>query len=278
MSIEVRQAVHPDAARRFDTAELRRNFLITRIFEADAIPLTYSHIDRLVVGGAMPVKGALALETSKPIGQATFLARRELGVFNVGGAGRVICDGETITLDTHEALYVPMGTETVSFESADAGAPAKFYLVSCPAHQRHRLEKITLADANTLQLGTPETANVRTLHQMIIPGRVETCQLVMGMTFLASGSVWNTMPCHTHDRRSEAYLYFDLAADARVFHMMGEPQETRHLVVANEQAILSPGWSIHSGVGTANYGFIWAMAGDNMDFTDMDHCAMGDLR
>lgn len=278
MSIEVRQAVHPDAARRFDTAELRRNFLITRIFEADAIPLTYSHIDRLVVGGAMPVKGALALEISKPIGQATFLARRELGVFNVGGAGRVICDGETITLDTHEALYVPMGTETVSFESADAGAPAKFYLVSCPAHQRHRLEKITLADANTLQLGTPETANVRTLHQMIIPGRVETCQLVMGMTFLASGSVWNTMPCHTHDRRSEAYLYFDLAADARVFHMMGEPQETRHLVVANEQAILSPGWSIHSGVGTANYGFIWAMAGDNMDFTDMDHCAMGDLR
>ena len=278
MSIEVRQAVHPDAARRFDTAELRRNFLITRIFEADAIPLTYSHIDRLVVGGAMPVKGALTLEISKPIGQATFLARRELGVFNVGGAGRVICDGETITLDTHEALYVPMGTETVSFESADAGAPAKFYLVSCPAHQRHRLEKITLADANTLQLGTPETANVRTLHQMIIPGRVETCQLVMGMTFLASGSVWNTMPCHTHDRRSEAYLYFDLAADARVFHMMGEPQETRHLVVANEQAILSPGWSIHSGVGTANYGFIWAMAGDNMDFTDMDHCAMGDLR
>ena len=278
MSIEVRQAVHPDAARRFDTAELRRNFLITRIFEADAIPLTYSHIDRLVVGGAMPVKGALALEISKPIGQATFLARRELGVFNVGGTGRVICDGETITLDTHEALYVPMGTETVSFESADAGAPAKFYLVSCPAHQRHRLEKITLADANTLQLGTPETANVRTLHQMIIPGRVETCQLVMGMTFLASGSVWNTMPCHTHDRRSEAYLYFDLAADARVFHMMGEPQETRHLVVANEQAILSPGWSIHSGVGTANYGFIWAMAGDNMDFTDMDHCAMGDLR
>lgn len=278
MSIEVRQAVHPDAARRFDTAELRRNFLITRIFEADAIPLTYSHIDRLVVGGAMPVKGALTLEISKPIGQATFLARRELGVFNVGGTGRVICDGETITLDTHEALYVPMGTETVSFESADAGAPAKFYLVSCPAHQRHRLEKITLADANTLQLGTPETANVRTLHQMIIPGRVETCQLVMGMTFLASGSVWNTMPCHTHDRRSEAYLYFDLAADARVFHMMGEPQETRHLVVANEQAILSPGWSIHSGVGTANYGFIWAMAGDNMDFTDMDHCAMGDLR
>ena len=226
----------------------------------------------------MPVKGALTLEISKPIGQATFLARRELGVFNVGGTGRVICDGETITLDTHEALYVPMGTETVSFESADAGAPAKFYLVSCPAHQRHRLEKITLADANTLQLGTPETANVRTLHQMIIPGRVETCQLVMGMTFLASGSVWNTMPCHTHDRRSEAYLYFDLAADARVFHMMGEPQETRHLVVANEQAILSPGWSIHSGVGTANYGFIWAMAGDNMDFTDMDHCAMGDLR
>ena len=278
MSMEVRQAVHPDAARRFDTAELRRNFLITRIFEADAIPLTYWHVDRLVVGGAMPVKGPLALETAKPIGQATFLARRELGVFNIGGAGRVIYDGETISLSTHEALYVPMGTEKVSFESADARAPAKFYLVSCPAHQRHSLKKITLADANTLHLGAAETANVRTLHQMIIPGRVETCQLVMGMTFLAAGNIWNTMPCHTHDRRSEAYLYFDLAADARVFHMMGEPQETRHLIVANEQAILSPGWSIHSGVGTANYGFIWAMAGDNMDFTDMDHCAMGDLR
>ena len=278
MSIEVRQAVHPDAARRFDTAELRRHFLITRIFEADTIPLTYSHIDRLVVGGAMPVKNALTLETSKPIGQATFLARRELGVFNVGGAGRIICDNDPIALDTHEALYVPMGTEKVSFESTDADRPAKFYLVSAPAHQRHALKKITLADANTLHLGTPETANVRTLHQMIIPGRVETCQLVMGMTFLAPGSVWNTMPSHTHDRRSEAYLYFDLAADARVFHMMGEPQETRHLVVGNEQAILSPGWSIHSGVGTGNYGFIWAMAGDNMDFTDMDHCAMGDLR
>jgi 4-deoxy-L-threo-5-hexosulose-uronate ketol-isomerase len=252
--------------------------LISRIFEADAMPLTYSHVDRLVVGGAMPVKSSLTLETSKPIGQTTFLARRELGVFNVGGAGRVICDGETIALGPHEALYVPMGTESVVFESADASAPAKFYLVSCPAHQRHALKKITLQDANTLHLGTPETANVRTLHQMIIPGRVETCQLVMGMTFLQPGSVWNTMPCHTHDRRCEAYLYFDLAADQRVFHMMGEPQETRHLVVANEQAILSPGWSIHSGVGTANYGFIWAMAGDNMDFTDMDHCAMSDLR
>ena len=278
MTMEVRQAVHPDMARRFDTDALRRHFLIARIFEADAVPLTYSHVDRLVVGGAMPVAGALRLETAKPIGQATFLARRELGVFNVGGAGRVVCDGVATPLARHDALYVPMGTDSIVFESDDAAHPAKFYLVSCPAHQRHALKKITLADANTLHLGAAGTANQRTLHQMIIPGRVETCQLVMGMTFLAPGSVWNTMPCHTHDRRCEAYLYFDLAADQRVFHMMGEPQETRHLVVANEQAILSPGWSIHSGVGTAHYGFIWAMAGDNMDFTDMDHCALDALR
>lgn len=278
MSIEVRQAVHPDAVRHFDTAALRRHFLIARIFEADAIPLTYSHVDRLIVGGAMPVQKALKLETSKPIGQAHFLARRELGIFNIGGTGRITCDGAATTLEPYEALYVPMGTHDVIFESLDPTAPAKFYIVSCPAHQRHALRKITRDDASVLNLGTRETANQRTLYQMIIPGRVDTCQLVMGMTFLEPGSVWNTMPCHTHDRRCEAYLYFNMNADMRVFHMMGEPQETRHLIVANEQAILSPGWSIHSGVGTAHYGFIWAMAGDNMDFADMDHCAMSDLR
>ncbi len=278
MSIDVRQVPHPEAVRSFSTDELRRHFLIERIFAPDEIPLTYSHIDRLVVGGAMPVTKALVLESAKPIGQDTFLARRELGVFNVGGPGRVVCDGEVHDLATHDMLYVAMGTAEVRFESVDGGRPAKFYLVSCPAHHRHATKKLTLADANTLQLGTQETANVRTLHQMIIPGRVPSCQLVMGVTFLAPGSVWNTMPTHTHDRRSEVYLYFDFAPETRVFHMMGEPTETKHLVMGNEQAVLSPGWSIHSGVGTANYGFVWAMAGDNQSFTDMDAVAMGELR
>ncbi len=278
MSIDVRQVPHPEAVRTFSTEELRRHFLIERIFAPDEVALTYSHIDRLVVGGAMPVSKALTLETSKPIGQDTFLARRELGVFNVGGAGRVVCDGETFDLAPHDMLYVAMGTADVRFESTDPARPAKFYLVSCPAHHRHTTMKVTLADANTLQLGTQDTANVRTLHQMIIPGRVPSCQLVMGATFLAPGSVWNTMPTHTHDRRSEVYLYFDLAPETRVFHMMGEPTETKHLVMSDEQAVLSPGWSIHSGVGTANYAFVWAMAGDNQSFTDMDAVAMGELR
>ncbi len=278
MSIEVRQVPHPEAVRTFSTEELRRHFLIERIFVPGEIALTYSHIDRLIVGGAMPLAAPLVLEASKPVGQDTFLARRELGVFNAGGPGRVRCDGVAHALASHDMLYVGMATAEVRFESDDPKNPAKFYLVSCPAHQRHETKKVTIAEANTLQLGTPETANVRTLHQMIIPGRVPSCQLVMGVTFLVPSSVWNTMPTHTHDRRSEVYLYFDLAPETRVFHMMGEPTETKHLVMANDQAVLSPGWSIHSGVGTANYGFVWAMAGDNQSFTDMDAVAMGELR
>ena len=278
MKIDVRQASHPEAAKGFDTAALRRHFLIESLFQPDEIALTYSHIDRLVVGGAMPLAKALELTAPKPIGTTSFMARRELGVVNIGGAGRVQADGAVHHLDTQEALYVAMDSGEVRFESVDAATPAKFYLISAPAHARHKTVKISQATANVRELGSPAQANERTIYQMIHPDVCASCQLVLGMTLLKPNNMWNTMPCHTHDRRSEAYLYFDMQADARVIHLMGEPQETRHLVVANEQAILSPGWSIHSGVGTSNYAFIWAMAGDNQDFDDMDMVPMEALR
>jgi len=279
MAISVRQACHPDDAKRCDTAALRARFLVETLFRPDAVELTYSHVDRIVVGGAMPVEAALRLETDKAtIGQATFLARRELGICNVGGPGRVSCDGESFLLAARDMLYVAMGTGEVTFHAADPQNPPKFYLFSTPAHARHRTVLVREADANALELGTQDQANTRTLRQYIIPGRVESCQLVMGLTTLKPGNIWNTMPAHVHDRRCEAYLYFDLKEDARVFHLMGEPEETRHLVVANEQAIISPPWSVHSGCGTAAYSFVWAMGGDNQDFTDMDMVPMGALR
>ena len=279
MTIAVRQASHPEAARHYDTAALRAHFLVEALFHPDAVDLTYSHVDRIVIGGAMPVSAPLRLETDKAtIGQPTFLARRELGVCNVGGPGKVVCDGETFQVNLRDMLYVAMGTAEVTFHSDDPGNPAKFYLFSTPAHARHRTVLVREADANAIELGTQDQANTRTLRQYIIPGRVQSCQLVMGLTTLKPGNIWNTMPSHVHDRRCEAYLYFDLKDDARVVHLMGEPQETRHLVVANEQAIISPPWSIHSGCGTAAYSFIWAMGGDNQDFTDMDMVPMGSLR
>jgi 4-deoxy-L-threo-5-hexosulose-uronate ketol-isomerase len=278
MPIDVRQASHPQAARHFDTAALRAHFLIETLFKADSVELTYSHVDRIVVGGAMPVTRPVILETHKALGQPTFLARRELGVCNVGGPGRIVCDGETFQVNLRDMLYVAMGTRDVAFHSDDPQNPAKFYLFSTPAHARHRSVLVREADANALELGSQDQANTRTLRQYIIPGRVDSCQLVMGLTTLKPGNIWNTMPSHVHDRRCEAYLYFDLKDDARVFHLMGEPAETRHLVVANEQAIISPPWSIHSGCGTAAYSFIWAMGGDNQDFTDMDMVPMGALR
>jgi 4-deoxy-L-threo-5-hexosulose-uronate ketol-isomerase len=278
MKTEVRQASHPEAAKAFDTAALRDNFLIERLFSPDDILLTYSHLDRLVVGGAVPVSGALDLVAPPEIGTKSFMARRELGIVNVGAAGRVHADGAVHELAPREALYVAMGAGEVRFESADGGNPARFYLVSAPAHHRHKTIRISSAMANARQLGNPAQSNERTIYQMIHPDVCASCQLVLGLTVLKPNNMWNTMPCHRHDRRSEAYLYFDLAPDARVFHFMGEPDETRHLVVANEQAILSPGWSIHSGVGTSNYAFIWAMAGDNQDFDDMDMIRMDALR
>lgn len=278
MKVEVRQVSHPEAVRAYDTEGLRRHFLIENIFETDEIVLTYSHIDRLIIGGAVPATQSLTLTAPTAVGQEFFLAQRELGVINIGGSGRVLLDGSVHELDNRDCLYIGRGIVDVVFESVDATRPAKFYLLSTPAHATYESMLIKPEQANQLKLGEQLTANKRTIFQYVHPDVCDSCQLVMGLTQLEPGNMWNTMPCHTHDRRSEAYLYFDLADDQRVFHMMGEPAETRHLVVANEQAILSPGWSIHSGVGTANYAFIWAMGGDNKSFTDMDHIPMSALR
>jgi 4-deoxy-L-threo-5-hexosulose-uronate ketol-isomerase len=278
MTIDIRQASHPDAVRGFDTASLRRHFLLDNLFRPGEVSLTYSHIERFVVGGAVPLGEPLALPSPKPLGTKSFLDRRELGVFNVGGAGRVIVGGTAHDLAPRDALYVGMGAGSVSFESDDASAPAKFYLLSTPAHASYPTVAVQLSAAKQVTLGDQATGNRRTIFQMLHPDVCRTCQLVMGMTRLEEGNLWNTMPAHVHDRRSEVYLYFDLAADARVIHLMGEPSETRHLVVANEQAILSPNWSVHSGVGTRAYTFIWGMGGDNVDYTDMDPVAMDALR
>jgi 4-deoxy-L-threo-5-hexosulose-uronate ketol-isomerase len=278
MHVETRQAIDPRHAAGFGTEELRAEFLIQNLFTPGEVRLTYSHLDRLIVGGATPTGGTLALSPIKPTGTPSFLDRRELVAVNVGGAGTIVAGGASFDLGHRDMLYVGMGAGEVTFASADAANPAKFYLLSAPAHQAYPARLVRIAEANRLDLGSQATSNERSIYQFIHPDVLKTCQLVVGMTVLAPGSVWNTMPCHVHDRRSEAYLYFDLAEQARVFHFMGEPTETRHLVVKNEEAILSPGWSIHSGAGTSNYTFIWAMAGDNVDYKDVDMVAMEDLR
>jgi 4-deoxy-L-threo-5-hexosulose-uronate ketol-isomerase len=270
-----RNAIDPAAAASMGTDELRTSFLIAALFEPRRINLTYTHYDRMVVGGAMPLEGDLALEAIRPMGTRRFLERRELIAVNIGGAGSVNVGGMSHKLGTRDMIYVGMGEE-VSFASERASEPAKFYLLSAPAHRTYPTRLLTVADAKRLDLGARETSNERSIFQFT--NDIETCQLVVGMTQLAPGSVWNTMPCHVHDRRMEAYLYFDLAETARVFHFMGEPSETRHVVVGNEEAVLSPVWSIHSGCGTSNYAFIWAMAGDNVDYSDVDPVPMETLR
>ena len=278
MDIEVRHAAHPDWVRGFDTEAMRKHFLVEAVFVPGRLVLTYSHHDRFVLGGAMPSAEALPLAAPKAVGQTRFLAQRELGVINIGGPGRVHVDGFAHDLSRLDCLYVGKSAQDVVFESLSADNPAKFYLTSAPAHAAYPTRLIRMADARHQVLGGMTTANRRDLYQAIHPDICDSCQLTMGFTMLQTGSVWNTMPCHTHDRRMEAYLYFDLAAEHRVFHFMGAPTETRHLVVANEQAVISPPWSIHSGAGTTSYGFVWAMAGDNKDFADMDHVAIGALR
>lgn len=278
MKVDARHASHPEAVRAYDTDTLRRHFLVDTVFEGGEIRLTYSHYDRMVVGGAMPLGAALTLTAPKAIGQETFLAERELGALNIGGAGRVLIDGKAYDIAKYDCLYIGKGAVDIRFESADAGNPAKFYLVSTPAHQPHPTVLLTREQARHLTFGEAATANKRSIFQFIHPEVCQSCQLTMGLTMLEPGSIWNTMPSHIHDRRMETYLYFDLDADQRIFHFMGEPQETRHMLVANEQAIISPPWSIHSGAGTKNYSFIWAMAGDNKSFTDMDQIAIADLR
>jgi 4-deoxy-L-threo-5-hexosulose-uronate ketol-isomerase len=244
----------------------------------DQIKLVYSHYDRVIVGGAKPVTNVLTLETHSELRADFFLERRELGIINVGGEGSIVVDGETFSLQKLDCLYVGKGVKEVRFQSIDASQPAVYYLLSSPAHQTYPTRKLTKEEALPSAMGDQTTANKRTIYKYIHAEGIKSAQLVMGLTVLEEGSVWNTMPAHTHTRRMEAYFYFDVREDQRVFHFMGQPQETRHLLVANYQAILSPPWSIHSGCGTASYGFIWGMAGENYTYTDMDPAPLSELR
>ena len=277
ISFETRYASSPQAVKQYDTEQLRAEFLIDNLMELGKINLTYSHYDRYIAGSAVPIQ-ALTLETIDPLKSSFFLERRELGIINVGGNGAVLVDGTSYELGFKDALYIGSGNKEVVFKSDDANNPAKFYLNSAPAHKNFPTKKVGLAEANKLQLGAMETANHRTVNQMIIGGIVETCQLQMGMTELKTGSVWNTMPAHVHDRRMEVYFYLDIPENQAVCHFMGQPQETRHIWMHNHQAVISPPWSIHSGAGTSNYTFIWGMAGENLDYADMDVAKITDLK
>jgi 4-deoxy-L-threo-5-hexosulose-uronate ketol-isomerase len=275
---EIRYAVHPEDAKRFDTEALRRHFLVPDFMQADQIRLVYSHYDRLIVGGAVPASGPLTLEAIDPLRASFFLERRELGIINVGGKGAVVADGQTFELGFKEALYVGRGVKEVVFKSQEAAKPARFYLNSAPAHSSFPIQKVTQANAVVVDLGSADAANARRIFRLLVHQVVKTCQLQMGMTELKTGSVWNTMPPHVHDRRMEAYFYFEVPKGQPVCHFMGAPTETRHLWVKNEQAVISPVWSIHAAAGTSNYTFIWGMAGGNQAFDDMDKFAADDLK
>lgn len=285
--MELRTAASPRDVKHYTTERLREEFLIQNLFVPGKIKLVYSHIDRIITGAAVPVK-PLVLTAGDELRADYFLQRREMGVINIGGPGRIIIDGKTYEVAFKEGMYIGMGAKDITFESVDAAAPAKFYLNSAPAHKTYPTVLIKpngtpeegaviVKDENKVELGSLEDANHRVICKYILPGQVESCQLVMGMTKLEPGSVWNTMPCHTHDRRMEVYLYFEMPEDAFVMHYMGEPTETRHIVMRNEEAVISPSWSIHAGCGSRAYTFIWGMVGENQAFDDMDHVAMKDL-
>ena len=275
---EIRHAAHPEDARGYDTARLRRDFLMERVFAADEVCMVYSMYDRMVVGGAMPVGEVLTLEPIDPLKADYFTQRREVGIYNIGGTGTVSVGDETFELHYKEALYVGRGDRSVTFASHDPSRPAKFYFNSATAHTAYPCRKVTKQDAVVAHMGSLETSNERNINKMLVNQVLPTCQLQMGMTELAPGSVWNTMPAHVHSRRMEAYFYFELPADQAVCHFMGEPQETRHIWMQNEQAVLSPEWSIHSAAATHNYTFIWGMAGENLDYGDQDFSEITDLK
>lgn len=287
--MELRTASSPRDVKHYTTERLREEFLIQGLFAKDEIKLVYSHIDRIITGAAMPVEKELKLTAGDELRAEYFLERREMGIINIGGDGVVTVDGKNYDVSFKEGMYIGRGARDVSFKSKDGANPAKFYLNSAPAHKSYPtvLVKpegtsedgtVIVKDENKVELGSLEDANHRVICKYILPGQVESCQLVMGMTQLKPGSVWNTMPCHTHDRRMEVYLYFEMPEDAFVMHYMGEPDETRHIVMRNEEAVISPSWSIHAGCGTRAYTFIWGMVGENQAFNDMDDVAMKDLK
>jgi 4-deoxy-L-threo-5-hexosulose-uronate ketol-isomerase len=276
--MEIRYSIHPEHARKFTTDELRKNFLVQNLFKEDEAQMIYSHIDRIIIGGVLPVHKEVSLEAGKEIGVSYFLERREIGIINIGGKGSIKADGTEYPLETRDGIYIGKGIKSITFSSAESNNPAKFYFNSAPAHNRYPVHKVSINKANPVKLGSIEESNKRTIYQYIHPDIMQSCQLVMGLTILEPNNVWNTMPCHTHDRRMEVYFYFDMPGNGVVFHLIGEPAETRHIVVRNEEAVIMPSWSIHSGVGTRNYTFIWGMVGENQTFTDMDHVPMPDLK
>ena len=280
--MDIRYSTGPNDVKRYTTEELRKEFLIQNLYQPDSVQAVYSHVDRMVVLGIMPVKETVPIDKGIDVwgnfGTNYFLERREAGVFNLGGPGVITADEESFELGFEDCLYITKGTKSVSFASKDAANPARFYLVSAPAHKACKTTFLSFADANKRPCGAEETANKRVINQFIHPDVLETCQLSMGLTQLAPGSVWNTMPAHTHERRMEVYTYFNIPEGNVVFHMMGQGQETRHIVMQNFDAVISPSWSIHAGCGTAAYTFIWAMGGENQAFDDMDNIAITDMR
>jgi 4-deoxy-L-threo-5-hexosulose-uronate ketol-isomerase len=275
--IETRYAIHPDAIKSFDTQQLRDAFLIKNIFEDDQVTIVYTHYDRLIIGGVKPTSGSIPLKSYNFLKADFFLQRREIGIINVGSNGIVSVDGVSYDLDTRDALYIGRGAKEIHFSSTGS-SPALFYFNSAPAHAVYPTRKITLREAETVELGSAETSNQRVIRKLMVNSVLPTCQLQMGMTELKTGSVWNTMPAHVHDRRMEAYFYFNIPDKQVVCHFMGQPQETRHIFINNNEAVISPPWSIHSGAGTSNYSFIWGMAGENLDYSDMDPVSPGELK
>jgi 4-deoxy-L-threo-5-hexosulose-uronate ketol-isomerase len=277
-NFESRYAVSPQETKRMTTDELRQNFLIEKVFEADKVNLCLTHYDRYIAGGAMPVLEKIELPNPDNLKADYFLERREMGIINVAGKGMIQADEEIYDLDFKEALYISKETKKVIFSSADKNDPAKFYINSAPAHHKYPTKKVTRNEAEIVTVGSLENSNHRTINKLLVASVIQTCQLQMGMTELKPGSVWNTMPAHTHDRRMEVYFYFEVAKGQSVCHFMGQPQESRHIWMQNEQAVISPNWSIHAGAGTSNYTFIWGMAGENLDYGDMDMCEINNLK